>query len=337
MELRLLVRRDIDDYHINISQYSSLFVNYTTDERSLIQPLIEYFQPKSKVKNELRILDIDNDYEELSTSRYHAITFTNDALLEETKLGSKSLLKGQVKHSFLNNVEADGYINNINVLLEDLVEQSISELPVRPKLLTYDSIIKLLEIDLGLNMLNETNQFMHQNKLLLPILNRYLLNNLKQPGIVFFFYPETYLSPREQKEMYELLQIFSKTIPVFVITKSKQFLTREMSGMNYFIQSKQIFSSNFIEELEWNSPVNFDYSALQQSIMSILYRYADVFELKPELSNFEDAEVVLFRSIDLYVFSSLMYKMKYKFSLNLDGNQMYKPVYEYIMELYEKV
>ncbi|MGN8646462.1 hypothetical protein ACTNEO_11750 [Gracilibacillus sp. HCP3S3_G5_1] len=337
MQLRLLVRKGVYEYDINISQYSSLFVNYTTDERSLILPLIEYFQPRSKAKNELKIVDIDNGYEELSTARFHAITFTNDSLLEETKLGSKSLLKGQVKQSFLNNIEADGYINNINVLLEDLVEESISELPVKPKLLTYDSIVKLLEIDIGLNMMGETNQFMHQNKLLLPILNRYLINNLKQPVIVFFYYPETYLSPKEQKEMYKLLQIFSKTIPVFVITKSKQFLTKEMSGMNYFIQSKQIFSPQFIEELEWNSPVNFDYLDLQKSVMSILYRYADVFELEPKLSNFQDADVVLFKSIDLYVFSSLMYKMKYKFSLNLDDNQMYKPVYEYVMELYEKI
>ncbi|WP_079708831.1 hypothetical protein [Paraliobacillus ryukyuensis] len=336
MDFQLLVKKDYEEYEINISQYSSLFVNHTTDERSLIQPIIEYFQPRSKMKNELKVIDLEND-EELSTARFQAITFSNDLLLEETKLGSKSLLKGQVKQSFLNNVEADGYINNINILLEDLVDNSIAELPVKPKLLTYDSIIKLLEIDMGQNMVGETNQFIYQNKLLLPILGRHLRNNLKQPGIIYFFYPETYLSPKEQIEMYELLQIFSETIPVFVITKSKQFLTKQMSGMNYFIKNKQMFNPKFIEDLEWNCPVNFEYEDLQQSVMNILFKYADVLELEPELSNFTDADVILFQSIDLYVFTSLMYKMKFKFSINLDKDKMYTPVYNFILELYEKI
>lgn len=237
----------------------------------------------------------------------------------------------------MNNVEADGYINNINVLLEDLVEHSISELPIRPRLLTYDSIIKLLEIDLGSNMLDETNQFIYQNKLLLPILNRYLMTNLKQPGIVFFFYPETYLSPLEQKEMYKLLQIFSDTIPIFVITKSKQFLCKDLEGMNYFIENKQTFSNQFIEDMEWNSPVIYEFEDLKDSVLSILQRYADVFELNPTVSNNTDADVILFKSIDLYVFTSLMYKMKYKFVLNVDETIMDNPVYEYIVDLYEKI
>lgn len=100
MDLRLLVRKDIEEYELNIGQYSSLFVNYTTNERSLIQPIIDYFQPRSKVKNELNVLNTMDDYEEISSARFHAIVFTNDLLLEETKLGSKSLLKGQVSRVF---------------------------------------------------------------------------------------------------------------------------------------------------------------------------------------------------------------------------------------------
>ncbi|SDK46883.1 hypothetical protein [Sediminibacillus albus] len=337
MDLRLLVRKDAEDYELNIGKYSSLFVNYTTNERALIQPLIDFFQPRSKGKNDVRVYDIVNEYEELASSRYHALMFTNDILLEETKLGSKSLLKGQVKQNLLNNVEADGYINNINVLIEDLIEQSISELPVRPRLLTYDSLIKLLEIDLGSDMLGETNHFMHQNKLLLPILNKYLVNNLKQPGIVFFFYPETYLSPKEQTEMHQLLQIFSENIPVFVITKSKQFLSDELIGMNYFIRNNQIFTNEFIEELEWNSPVNYDFSDLENRAVTLFHRFADVLELNPTISNYTDADVVLFTSIDLFVIVSLLFRMKYDFELNVDESSIDAPVYKYIVDIYEKI
>ncbi|WP_053217000.1 hypothetical protein [Virgibacillus senegalensis] len=337
MDLRLLVRKDAEDYELNVGKYSSLFVNYTTNERALIQPVIDFFQPRSKMKNEISVSDIVNEYEEIASSRFRAITFTNDLLLEETKLGSKTLLKGQVKQSLLNNVEADGYINSINVLIEDLVEQSISELPVRPRLLTYDSLIKLLEIDLGSDMLGETNHFMHQNKLLLPILNKYLINNLNQPGIVFFFYPETYLSPKEQTEMHQLLQIFSETIPVFVITKSKQFLSDRLSGLNYFIHNHQIFSKEFIEELEWNSPVNYDYNDLEKRVVTLFQRFADLLELNPTISNYTDADVVLFTSIDLYVFVSLLFKMKFEFELNLDESRINAPVYKYIIDIYEKI
>lgn len=75
MDFQLLVKKDYEEYEINISQYSSLFVNHTTDERSLIQPIIEYFQPRSKMKNELKVIDLEND-EELSTARFQAITFS---------------------------------------------------------------------------------------------------------------------------------------------------------------------------------------------------------------------------------------------------------------------
>lgn len=337
MQLRLFIRKDEMEYELNINNYSSLFVNYTTDERSLIESVIDYFQPKSKKDSNVSLMDLNNDYEEIPSSRFTAITLSNDLLLNESKLGSKSFLKGKLKQDLLNNVEADGYINNINVLLEDLVEQSIPEIPVRPKLLTYDSIIKLLEVDLGTSMVNETNQIIHQNKLLLPILNRYLKENLKRPGIVFYFYPETYLSPREQKQMSKLLHMFSASMPVMVITKSKHFLADDVSGLNYFIRNKQVFNQDFIEELEWNCPLNFDYKELQESLMTILKKHIDVLEINPSLSNYTDADIILFRPIDLYVLTSIMYKMQYKFELNVNQDLILSPLYQYLVDFYEKI
>ncbi|MFB1050141.1 hypothetical protein [Paraliobacillus sp. JSM ZJ581] len=337
MQNSWLIREDRREYEVNLANYSSLFVNYTTDERALIEPLIEYFQVRSKNKDAISILDKNDEYEAINHQRFAAIELSNDILREEMKLGAKSLLKAQVKKNLLSNPEIDGYINTINSLLEDLINQANTELPIRPKLFTYDSMIKMMEVDIGITIENETNQIIHQNKTLLPILRNFIINNYSKPTFVVYFYPETYLSPKEQREMRQLLNNFSKRIPVFVLTKSKIFIAENYEGLNYFVNHVQVFNEEFIANLEWDCPIDYDYVEIKSSIMRIIYRYIDVFELHPTVSNYTDADVILFNSLDLYVFASIMKKLKFSYVFDLEVESIDLPVYRYIMDIYEKM
>ncbi|MFL2116181.1 hypothetical protein ACEN4P_00960 [Marinilactibacillus psychrotolerans] len=336
MQNKWLVRTNSKEYEVNLSNYSSLFVNYTSDENSLINPIVEFFQPRSKVKDDYTILDYNSEFDEISTKKYISYKLSNDIIIDEMKLGAKSILAGQIKKNLLNDAEADGYINTINVLLEDLVTSSNSEIPIRAKSFTHQSIIKLLEMDIDFGIVGETNSVLYQNKQLLPILKDYILG-VPTPPIVFFFYPENYLSPREQLTMKEMLNQFSEQIPIFVLTKTKIFLSGKCSGMNYFVNGKQLFTEEFIEALEWNSPIEFNSKELMNSVMHVLRKSIDQWELHPVLSNYQSADLVLFEPIDIYVFVELMRKAGFSFELRLDEEKLPKPVYQYVLDVYEKM
>jgi hypothetical protein len=336
MQDKWIVRSEYKEYAVNLSRYSSLFVNYTSNENSLINPIIEFFQPRSKVKEDYTILDYNNEFEEISTKKYISYKLSNDIIIDETKLGAKSMLAGQIKKNLLNDAEADGYINTINVLLEDLVTSSNSEIPIRAKSFTHQSIIKLLEMDIDFGVVGETNSVLYQNKQLLPILKDYILG-VPTPPIVFFFYPENYLSPREQLIMKRMLDDFSEHIPVFVLTKTKTFLSGDYSGLNYFIKEKQFFTEKFLEQLEWNSPIEFSSEELLESVIHVTRKSIDQWELNPVLSNYQSADLVLFEPIDIYVFVELMKKAGFSFELRLDVEKLPRPVYQYVLDVYEKM
>lgn len=336
MQNQWLVRTEEKEYSINLTRYSSLFVNYTSDENALIQPVVDFFQPRSKVKDEYTILDRMNDYEELSTKKFIAYILSNDIIINEMKLGAKSMLAGQIKKNLLNDAEADGYINTINVLLEDLVTSSNSEIPVRAKSFTHQSIIKLLELDMDLTRGEETNSVLHQNKQLIPIMKDYILS-VPTPPILFFFYPENYLSPKEQVEMRQLLDQLSTYIPLFILTKTKIFLSEEYAGLNYFVNEQQLFTQELLEELEWNSPIEFSIEELEKSVLHVAKKSMAYWELHPILSNYRSADLVLFEAIDIYVFVELMKKTGFVFEVDLDQDKIPDPVYHYVVDVYEKM
>ncbi|WP_027963580.1 hypothetical protein, partial [Halalkalibacillus halophilus] len=329
---------DFEDerYDLNIANYSSLFVNYTSNETNLINVLNDYLQPRSKVKDVMHIKDVGNDYEEINHHQVVAFKLSNDLLLAEISLGAKSYTKNQIKHDLLNNIETDGYLNTINTLIEDLVEQALLEYPIRSKDFTIDTFMKMLEIDMGLvNNQGVTNNFLHQNKILLPIVKKHLEIVTKGRKIIFYMYPESYLSPKEQMELKNLLIEYSEEIPVFVVTKSPVFISTSLHGLNYFIKDKQLFTKDLIEEMEWESPLGYDSSSIEESIQFIFNKFANQFELNPIISNYKNTDIVLFKSIDLFVIVYLFMKIGFSFQLDIDEEKVDKPVYEYLLDCYE--
>ncbi|WP_163970587.1 hypothetical protein [Oceanobacillus halotolerans] len=336
--MKWLVKNKEGKYQLNFASYSSLFINHTTDTESFIKPVIQYFQPRNKVRGSVLINDITNDFEEVTHQRFQAFELSNQGLKDTTQLGSKSLLKSQLKNEFLNHIETDGYLLTINTLINDLIETTVKDLPVRSKDFNIDLLLKLLEVDFDLDNRKECNNtYLHQNKILLPVIKKYLSSKFKDAVILFFMFPEDYLSPREQLEMKHLLTDISNGIQVFVITKSKYFLSDNLDGSNYFIYGEQLFTNEFLEDMEWEGPLSYDRAELLKSLIRTIKNHVDVFELNPLISNYKQADIVLFQSIDLYVLIFLMKKLKFKFELDIDPKTIDTPVFDYIMDVYEKL
>ncbi|SDC31037.1 hypothetical protein SAMN05421734_106109 [Pelagirhabdus alkalitolerans] len=338
MEFQWHIREEQLQYDLNINGYSSIYTNSTTDEYSLLDNLLQYFQPRSKLKDNLKVYDIDEEYEELSTKHYQIIHLSNEQVIEELKLGSKALLKSKIKNELKQDVEAEGYLNTINSLLDDLVERVPLDLPLRTNPFNFDSLMKLISI----NMEDETDEtscniVLRQNNKILPILTDHIKETVSTPTIIYFTYPENYLSPGEQKEMRELLNHLSADVPIIVLTKSKLFLSSQYRGLNYFSRNQQLFNQQLINDMEWEAPTIYEQDELIESLVKIVHKYIDLIEIYPLVSNYQDADIHLFKSIDLYVFSFIMYKLKLRFTFELQEQEIEAPVYKYIMFIYENL
>jgi hypothetical protein len=338
MQMKWLVSNGTEKYQFNLMQYSSLFVNHTTNESELLNPLIEYFQPRSKMKDIVTVKDLENGLDDITPHALTAFQVSNHMLAEETLLGSKSLLKSHLKHEFSNHLETDGYLLTINTLVEDLLDTVVDELPFKSKKFTMDSLIKLLEIDLS-SIENDktTNSLVSQNKLILQLIQKHLKVTHTNSLILFLMFPELSLSPRDQLAMKNFLLDLCNDIQVFVVTCSKRFIVDNLHGMNYFSYGKQVITDELLNDLEWESPLPYGREELIQSLLNVIKNHIDMFELVPLISNYVNAEIVVFNSIDLYVLIFMMNRLKFKYKLDLDVKNMDKPVYRYVMDIYEKI
>ncbi|WP_138416616.1 hypothetical protein [Aquibacillus sediminis] len=338
MQMKWLISKEGRRYQINLSSYSSLFINHTINTKSLIDPIVNYFQPKGKLKNDVVVKDLLQEYEEISHHSFITVELSNQILKNETLLGAKTLLKSQVKQELLNNVETDGYMLTINTLIEDLIAVSLDNLPVNTKPFTIEALIKHIELDMKLIEHElETNSTMYQNKLLLPMIKKFLKDNYSSSVLLFFMFPEESLSPKEQKTMKQLLMNISTGIQVLVITQSKYFLSDDLDSHNYFVHDQQLFTDEFMNDLEWESPLPYTSEDLSKSLLFIIKKYIDKLELNPTVSNCNYADVIIFKSIDLYVFTFMMNRLKFCYEIDINPESIDKPVYDYAMDVYEKI
>lgn len=338
MQMKWIVNNGKEKYQLNLASYSSLFVTESTNEDNLLRPVMEFFQPRSKVKDVVTVRDYVNDLEEITHHAFTAFELSNNKLREETLLGSKSLLKSHLKSEFSNHLETDGYILTINTLANDLLSAVNDDLPVKLKSFTIDSFIKLLEVDFSIvESDNKTNRLLSQNKLIVQTIKKHLKMNYKNSLILFFMFPELNLSPKEQLTMKEFLLDLSNDVNLFVVTNSKHFISDELAGMNYFSYGRQLFTDEMINDLEWESPLPYSKEELLVSLSNVIKNHIDMFELIPTISNYIQSEIVIFKAIDLYVLIFILNKLKFKYQLDLNPEIIDRPVFEYVMDVYEKI
>src|SRR5699024_3082830 len=247
---------------------------------------------------------------------FTAFELSGELLNEEMKLGAKSLLKAKLKHDFLNHIETDGYILTINTLAHDLLDSVVEQLPVKMKDMTIDTLLKLFEIDFDL--MDEENDILSRNKMIIDFIISYLSSKYNHALILFFSFPELYLSPKEQILMKEYLVELSEKAHIFVITNSKNFVTNDIVGNNYFSYDEQLLTDDFFDDLEWESPLPYTKTELIQSTQNIIKSHVDAFELKPSISNYKQADIISFNSIDLYVLVFILNKLGFDYELDVD-------------------
>lgn len=333
MEASWFVNHNNNRWQLNLMPYSSLFINDTNSLDTIVKPIIEYFQPKSKLKDVLSIKNIKDEFEEITSHTFTAIELSNYQLRDEPMLNAKSFLKYQLKNEIQSHMETDGYLLTINTLVHDLITTVISELPVKTNDITTDILIKQLEVDFTTNK----TSVIQQNKLLLRMIKKYVLTKHSNSILIFYLYPELFLSPKEQIDMKEYLYSLSKELNIFVVTSSPYFIAKDLSGINYIYNSEQLYTEQFLDDLEWESPLPYEKNELIASLLNVTKNYIDVLEIKPLISNYKQADIVVFTSIDLYVVIFMMKKLKLEYRLEIKKGSIDKPVYDYALDVYEKM
>lgn len=331
---------DEERVEMNTSNYCVVYDVHNTKEESILSAIHDYFQPRSKVKDAVGIYDQLNEYEKLPTQMYQAFTISNQNIVEEKKLGSKSLLKSHIKRSLLNNIETDGYLTTLNSLVEDLLNLTNFDLPLKSKRISHDLFTKFIEIDfLQLKAIDDIDykKLIHQIELLLPVILDEIYAISQGKAILIYQFPEAYLSAKEQKILKKVLTKCANQIMVIVHTESKYFLSESLFSNNYFFNGRQKITNEFIEDLEWNSPLNYSRLELESSFKRMLYRYIDRFEIEPVISNYQLSDIMLFEAIDIYTCTAFLKYCGYKFQLDLDLSKLDKAVYLYIQKLYENI
>src|SRR5690554_3185120 len=118
MNTKWLISDHVKDkkFEMNISNYSSLFINESTNFYDLIMKLHEYFKPRTKMRDYITIKESTNDFEEISNHAYYSFIISESILEDEKQLKNKSLLKDHIKNKLLNNLETNGYLLTVNTL-----------------------------------------------------------------------------------------------------------------------------------------------------------------------------------------------------------------------------
>ncbi|WP_317964142.1 hypothetical protein [Staphylococcus sp. NWU MK-S] len=312
--------------NLNIGQYTAIYNEFETIEEDILELIDQYFKKRNSNKNEVSIIECSN-HELISNLEYESFIIDNNKIELEHSLGSTSILNKKLHRDFANHIESSGYLNSINQLLNDLLEMiNYNELPLKIKSLDIKYFIKLLsfEYELKKDYTKLVNRIEQVLPLIVDELNR-LYNNLL---LLIYLYPEANLSPKEQIKLKKLLLTLDTNI--IVLTGSLHFLSEEWKYNNYIRDGKQKNTSEFLEELEWNAPLDFDKKDLEESLNRFILTYQDKLELYPIISNYQIAQIMLFNAIDIYVGISYMQHCNHKFKLKIKSELLPKSINKYL-------
>ncbi|WP_347860859.1 hypothetical protein U0355_09095 [Salimicrobium sp. PL1-032A] len=323
-------------FELNVSNYVCIFDNFAENEVQLMDDLLEVFQPRSKVRDSVKVTDITEDEEEITHHNFQAFKVSNEKLLEEVNLGAKSSLKSRIKNEFSQHLETDGYLMTINTLVEDLLQLVDSELPLRSKRFNLDLFTKLITIDFDDMGDKKYEVIFQQLKLVLPEVVKDVKANCKTSPILLYYYPENFLSPREQLFYKEMLTEIAQEIPIILLTKSNNFLENDIYANNFLMNNRQLFTKKYLNDMEWDAPIDYSMEDIVVSLSKVFKKYIWQFETYPIISNYRDADIIVFESLDLYVTCRLLNSMGVEYELDLKPGDLEGPVYGYVMDKYRE-
>jgi len=317
MDTKWEITKESTKYKLNFSSYTSIYNVQDTREEEIVQIVYDYFQPRSKSDETIKIYDQTNDVL-IGNKDFQAYYFSNDILMEEFGLSASTIMNKKLSRLLSEDAEVGMYLNTVNSLLEDSLNRIQEKVPIRIDPIDYKKLLKMIKFDLSINYDTKMN-YIEKLELILPLLIEEIKISAKSEPIIIYNHPETYLSPNEQKKFREILE--QQNVKLIILTESSYFLSKELKGLNIYRNNRQMMSYTLLEDIYWNAPLNFEEEAIKESLEKIFRLYVSKFEITPVITNYHLGDIILFEPVDIYVCISFLQfcNYDYEFDLKLDG------------------
>ncbi|MCO4097679.1 hypothetical protein KFV08_10400 [Macrococcoides canis] len=317
MDTKWEITKESTKYKLNFSSYTSIYNVQDTREEEIVQIVYDYFQPRSKSDETIKIYDQTNDIL-IGNKDFQAYYFSNDILMEEFGLSASTIMNKKLSRLLSEDAEVGMYLNTVNSLLEDSLNRIQDKVPIRIDPIDYKKLLKMIKFDLNINYDTKMN-YIEKLELILPLLIEEIKISAKSEPIIIYNHPETYLSPNEQKKFREILE--QQNVKLIILTESNYFLSKELKGLNIYRNNKQMMSYTLLEDIYWNAPLNFEEEAIKISLEKVFRLYVSKFEITPVITNYHLGDIILFEPVDIYVCISFLQfcNYDYEFDLKLDG------------------
>lgn len=317
------VRSPDDTVFLNVGKYTSIIDDHDEHEEELLANIDSYFQKRTNknitIKDQLTGDIID-------PNEYISYIITHNTVDEEHKLGATGLLNKKLQRDLLNNLETEGYLNSINILMEDFLNLLEKDMPLKVKRFDHKQFIKQLtfEYDYTIDYSRLINRLFE----IIPLLVDEMNTQSNNKTLLIYLYPESNLSPKEQMQLNQLLR--NLNIHVVVLTDSPIFFSEQLDTINYMRFGNQVVSTDLISDMYWNSPLDYSRDSIKKSLEMIIQNYSSKFEVEPTISNHDVSEIILFNALDVYVCSYFLKECKHPFKLNLLTGNLPASLNEYL-------
>ncbi|MFS8253911.1 hypothetical protein ACHK7U_09275 [Staphylococcus hominis] len=302
---------------LNTSTYTSIYNEDSTHEEYILNKLNNYFQPRNSNKDTVTITNL-TDYERVSHNRFRGFLLNHSTIENEHQLSATSMMTKKIIREMQSDMEIEGYINSINVLLDDLRDNLKGTLPLSIKSFDLKQIIKLLSFKYDYS--EDYARLITRLEQVVPIVVDEMNYQANEKAFIIYLYPEAGLSIKEQIRFRKILNDLS--IPVIVLTESSCFLSKNFRGLNYFINNVQMITETFLEDSYWNAPINVEKEQIEERFEYLFVKYCSVLEIKPIISNYVLADIIVFNDIDLYVIVSFLKHCNLEYQLDIDKTKI---------------
>ncbi|UEX90212.1 hypothetical protein [Staphylococcus ratti] len=316
---------EIEKVTLNIGHYTSIYNEYDTKEEDILQVIHNYFQKRNSNKNEVVIFDTQNQ-ENVSHSTYQCWSLNHEIVEKEHSLATTAILTKKILRKLGNHHEIESYFNSINALNEDVLTLIQTELPLCIKRFDFKAFLKLLEFQY--ESCEDYDRLIVRLEKLLPLLVEEMNALSHQRTLLIYHYPEANLSPKEQQRFRACLERLD--IPIIVLTGSVHFLSSHLGTNNYLRNGRQMLTLEFLKQLVWDAPLNFEESQIKQSLSAFIQLYQEKMELNPVITNYKLGDIMLFEPIDLYVGIKYMKHVNQTFRLEINYDALSPPMQKYI-------
>lgn len=312
-----------DAVTFNIGKYTSIIDDHHEHEEEILYDINSYFQKRSN--KDITVIEKMTG-EVVDSKEFTAFIVDHNSIDGEHQLAASGLLNKKLQRDLLNNLETDGYLNSINILMEDFLNLLEKDMPLKVKRFDHRQFIKQLtfEYDFTIDYSRLINRLLEIIPLLIDEMNKQSNNNT----MLIYLYPESKLSPREQMDLSRLLK--SLHVNMVVLTDSSTFFSDDTDTINYMRFGEQIITPQLISDMYWDSPLNFTREDIKTSLHKLINNYSSKFELVPTISNYKVSDIILFDSIDIYVCCYFLKRCHHNFNLDIAFDQVPKSLNEYL-------